>query len=138
VPKEMQTPDASDTDSKVQIHLEMETVVGNILLCGVVLSMVLLGAGIAWHWAATRKLLIEYSIRGMNLFQFALSDEAGLASGVIGPRLLVSSGILVLMITPYIRVLASMLYFLFGKRNWKYSFFTGLVFTVLTYALLLH
>jgi uncharacterized membrane protein len=118
--------------------LSMESVVSYILMGGVVLSVVMIGVGIAWHRVATGQLQIEYSIAGMNLFQFAMSDEAGLASKSIQPRLLISTGIAVLMLTPYVRVLASFFYFLFGEQNWKYSFFTGFVFTVLTYALLLH
>jgi uncharacterized membrane protein len=41
------------------------------------------------------------------------------------------------MLTPYIRVLASLLYFAFVERNRKYTVFTGFVFAVLTYSLFL-
>jgi len=40
------------------------------------------------------------------------------------------------LLTPYVRVLASMIFFLV-ERNWKYSVFTFFVFAVLTYSLFL-
>jgi uncharacterized membrane protein len=39
------------------------------------------------------------------------------------------------MLTPYVRVLASMLYFVLVERNVKYGLFTGFVLAVLTYSL---
>ncbi len=53
------------------------------------------------------------------------------------PRLLVSLGIAALLLTPYLRVLASLLFFAFVEHNWKYSLFTGFVLAVLTYSLFL-
>ena len=41
------------------------------------------------------------------------------------------------MLTPYVRVAASMLYFGIAEHNWKYTLFTLFVFTVLTYSLFL-
>jgi uncharacterized membrane protein len=51
------------------------------------------------------------------------------------PRLLVNLGIAVLMLTPYVRVLASMLYFMLVERNLKYGLFTAFVLAMLTYSL---
>ena len=42
-----------------------------------------------------------------------------------------------LLLTPYVRVLASMLYFALVERNLKYSVFTAFVLLVLTYSLFL-
>ena len=42
-----------------------------------------------------------------------------------------------LLLTPYVRVLASLLYFAFAARNWKYALFTGFVLAVLSYSLFL-
>jgi uncharacterized membrane protein len=41
------------------------------------------------------------------------------------------------MLTPYLRVVASVVYFMAGLRNWKYAVFTGFVLAVLTYSLFL-
>ena len=39
------------------------------------------------------------------------------------------------MLTPYVRVLASMLYFMLVERNLKYGLFTAFVLAMLTYSL---
>ena len=118
-------------------RVDMETLVGDILLGGVMLSMLLTVTGMASHWATTGHLQVEYSLVGVNLIQFILADAEGLASKSIRPQLLISAGIAVLMLTPYVRVLASMAYFALAGRNWKYTLFTGLVLSILTYTLLL-
>jgi uncharacterized membrane protein len=43
-------------------------------------------------------------------------------------------GIGVLMLTPFVRVLASVVYFAFVEHNWKYTLFTAFVLSVLTYS----
>jgi uncharacterized membrane protein len=118
-------------------HFDMETLVGYILLGGVLLSAALLVAGLAWNAAATGQLGINYSISGVNFFQFLLTDLRQLTSGIARPRLLVSLGIAVLLLTPYARVLASMLYFAFGECDRKFTLFTLFVLSVLTYSLFL-
>jgi uncharacterized membrane protein len=119
------------------VRFDMEVLVGYILLGGVLLSMALLVAGLVWRWLATGHVSFEYSIAGMNLFEFMVSDIRQAAAHAVRPRLLVNLGIAALMLTPYVRVLASMLYFAFVERNGKYTLFTGFVFTVLTYSLFL-
>jgi uncharacterized membrane protein len=119
-------------------HPDMETLVGYILLGGVSLSIVLITAGLIWRWLATGQLGLEYSISGMNLFRFVLTDLRQLVAANVRARLLVNLGLAVLLLTPYVRVLASMVYFAFEERNWKYTLFTGFVLSVLTYSLFLH
>ena len=118
-------------------RFDMEVVVGYILLGGVLVSMVLVTSGLIWHRIATGHLGFDYSITGMNLFEFVLTDVRQVAADAVRPRLLVNLGIAALMLTPYVRVLASMLYFAFVERNGKYTLFTGFVFSVLTYSLFL-
>jgi uncharacterized membrane protein len=137
MPKTVQATKAHQEGPTRRRRFDMEILVGNILLGGVILSILLTVAGMAWHWSVTGHLQIEYSIKGMNLIQFVLTDGRLLASGTIRPRVLVSAGIAVLMLTPYVRVLASMSYFALAERNWKYTLFTGLVLSILTYALFL-
>ncbi len=119
------------------IPFDMETLVGYILLGGVLFSTASLAIGIAWHWEVTGEVGIDYPITGVNLFQFLLQDASLAASGALRPRLLISIGIAALMLTPYVRVLISMLYFAFVEHNRKYALITGFVFSVLTYSLVL-
>ena len=120
-----------------RLDVYMEIMVGYILQAGVLLSVVLLVIGLGWHWLSTGQLGWDYSISGMNLFDFVFSELQSIFSATLRPRLFLNLGIAVLMLTPYVRVLASMLYFAVAERNWKYTIFTAFVFSVLTYSLFL-
>ena len=122
-------------DEKTATHASMESVVGYILLGGVLLSVALIAGGLAWHWITTGQLQFEYPIGGMNLARFITSDLRQLIVGPVHPRYLITLGIAVLIMTPYARILVSVLYFAFVAHNWKYLFFTAVVLGVLTYSL---
>jgi len=114
----------------------MDTLVGYILLGGVLVSLVLVGAGIVWHWVRSGDPRFDYALAGTTVFQFLVADFRALASGELRPRLLLNLGIAVLLLTPYLRVLASMTYFALVERNAKYTLFTAFVLGTLTYSLL--
>ncbi|MGA9753455.1 MAG: DUF1634 domain-containing protein [Acidobacteriota bacterium] len=120
-----------------QLQARMEMMVGYVLQAGVVVSALLLAAGLIWRFMATGRLGFDFTLSGMNLYEFLVHDVHTAFSGAARPRLLISLGILVLLITPYVRVLSSMVYFAVVERNCKYTFFTGFVFAVLTYSLFL-
>jgi uncharacterized membrane protein len=116
---------------------DMDTVVGSILFAGIVLSLALIVAGLVWHWMLVGHLQFDYAVSDRNLFEFLLADIRRLASGAIRPQVAISTGLAVLMLTPYVRVLASVFYFGLIDHNWKYTLFTGFVLGVLTYSLFL-
>jgi uncharacterized membrane protein len=124
-------------DSQPSRQLEMDALVGYLLLSGVLLSMGLIVVGLAWRFANTGRVSFDYSIKGMNLFQFVVNEIRLVMHGQLSPRVMVSGGIVVLMLTPYLRVLASMVYFIAALKNWKYSLFTAFVLAVLTFSLFL-
>ncbi len=124
-------------DAKQTNQYSMETLVGFILQIGVLVSVGLIIAGSLWNWAITRHLATDFTISGENYFGFLLSSFRQLLAGAIGPRLLISLGIVTLMFTPYLRVAASVVYFAVVARNLKYTVFTLFVFGVLTYSLFL-
>jgi uncharacterized membrane protein len=113
----------------------METLVGWILFGGVALSSALLAIGLIWHRIVTGHLELNYTLAGANFSEFLLADVRELFSKAIQPRSLVDLGLAILMITPYVRVLASIAYFALSERDWKYSLFTTFVFAVLTFSL---
>jgi uncharacterized membrane protein len=115
----------------------MEAVVGSVLLCGVCLSVLLLLAGLLWHWASSGRLEFSYELPRKHFVQFALGEVAGGIRGGWSPDRLVNLGIIVLMLTPYLRVAFSVLFFLFVERNYKYGAIAGFVGAVLTYSLFL-
>jgi uncharacterized membrane protein len=127
---------AAAASPKQSVHV-MELLVGYILQVGVLLSMILIAVGVVWRWFNTGTVGFDYTISGMNFFEFVLTDIQQMAAGTFRPRLFANLGIATLMLTPYVRVLASMLYFGFVERNRKYTIFTGFVFVVLTYSLFL-
>ena len=124
------------TSPTQSVHV-MELIVGYILQIGVLLSMILIAVGVVWRWFNTGNVGFDYVISGMNFFEFVLTDVQQIVAGTFRPRLFANLGIATLMLTPYVRVLASMLYFGFVERNRKYTVFTGFVFVVLTYSLFL-
>lgn len=133
------TLSSSPTAESVQEwrQLEMDVLVGYILLGGVLLSMALIVAGLLWKYIQSGGVRLEYELAGMNLFQFVVSELHLAALGRIRPRLLINMGIVVLMLTPFFRVLASVVYFLVVLKNWKYTVFTLFVLLVLTGSLFL-
>ena len=118
-------------------HFDMEILIGYILLVGVLLSVALLAIGFLWRWARFGNLSFQYTIAGMNFFEFALTSLEQMASHELRPRVMINMGMAVLMLTPFVRVLASVFYFALVERNWKYTLFTGFVLSVLTYSLFL-
>jgi uncharacterized membrane protein len=118
-------------------RLDMDVLVGYILLGGVLLSLAFVTAGLLWRWINTGGLSFDYRLSGMNLFQLVMEEGRLVGHGALRPRVLLSSGIAVLMLTPYLRVVVSVVYFLGVARNWKYTLFTLVVLIVLTYSLFL-
>jgi uncharacterized membrane protein len=110
----------------------IDAVVSWVLRTGVVASVALVSTGIAWHWIATGETRLHYTLTGTNVLGFAIDDIHAVFGDGFRPRALVNLGIAVLMLTPYVRVLASLVYFA-AERDWKYTVFTAFVFATLTY-----
>lgn len=128
------SPEAGGAAGTTQ--LRMDTLVGTLLLIGVMASLALVTAGAIWSFLSTGRMVPNYRIVGMNFFDFAVATAAGLRHGLFTPKLLINTGIVALMLTPFLRVLASMLYFLTVK-NPKYTAFTAFVLAVLAWSLFL-
>ncbi len=133
-----ENPALGHTQDHADSGLAMESLVGYILLGGVLLSVALTVSGLMWHWLSTGVLTLQYTISGTNLLQFLAQDLHRLGSGAARPRVLVNLGIATLLLTPYLRVFVSMVFFAFVERNWKYTLFTAFVFSALSYSLFLH
>jgi uncharacterized membrane protein len=75
-------------------------------------------------------------IRGQNFFYFLLGL---LRKGTIQEKglWLMTLGIAILILTPYVRVIMSVAYFI-GRKDIKYSLMTLFVFILLTISLLFH
>ena len=118
-------------------RLDMDTIIGLTLQVGVTLSLVLIATGLVWHrlkWG-TFEWQLDYKLPATTVFGFLVADVEQATGEPARPRMLVNLGIAVLMLTPYVRVLMSMLYFALVERNRKYAVFTAFVLAMLTYGL---
>ncbi len=115
----------------------MEDLIGYVLLCGVLLSAVLTITGLFWNVAATGSIDVRYAIKGTNLAGFVAKTARQIAGGRAGAHTMLNLGICVLLLTPFIRVLVSVFHFAVNEHNWKYTLFTGIVLSILTYSLFL-
>jgi len=113
----------------------MERLVRRILLGGVSLSVACVGAGVLWQWSATGQARFDYALAHPPIAGMAIHELTALVRDGLTPGRLVSLGILALLLTPYLRVLLSLIYFVCVERNYKYGVITGFVGAVLTYSL---
>ena len=116
-------------------RFDVEGVVGYTLMGGVLASLALITVGLAWHWVVRGTLQFDYTLPGTNVADFLRADVEQTALASARPRLLVNWGIAVLLLTPYVRVLASMIFFAVVDRDWKYTVFTAIVLGTLTYSI---
>jgi uncharacterized membrane protein len=123
--------------NEVKKEAGMETVIGYILLAGVLLCLCFLVAGVIWTWAASGSPRINYTLSGTNLFHFCVENIRQITAGRIRASVLINIGMGFLLITPYMRVAASTFFFTLVERNVKYAFFTAFVLAVLTCSLFL-
>jgi len=110
-----------------------------ILRIGVILSVLFNAAGLLLDYAQTGSASLNlvpgssWNVKEGNFFDFASSTARSLSGGLT-PVALASLGIVILMFTPYIRVIAAALYY--GvERDWKYVAITSFVFSVITLGL---
>jgi uncharacterized membrane protein len=120
---------------------KLDLMISYILILGVLASVIIEAAGITGYYSMIGNLNISFqpsfAMKGTDFFGYAWKLAQELSMGAWSPMQLLSLGIVVLMLTPYLRVVASVLYFGFTK-NPKYLFITLFVLTVLTASLLEH
>ena len=122
------------------IEAKVESASSYMLIIGVVTSLALEVIGIALFYRAYGSLGISQDqsmfIHGRDFFTFIYSQfKEGPGKGL--PLLFMTAGAVVLMLTPYIRVIMSVLYFGWEK-NIKYAIITLFVLAVLTASLIFH
>ena len=122
--------------SKVGSRLEIT--IGWILIIGVLASVVFESIGLALNYTQTRDLSVTLSpawnVQSSNFFSFVVS---ALPSVVTAPSAvsLVALGIVLLMLTPYARVVVSVIYYGVTK-DYRYFGITLLVLAIITISLI--
>lgn len=119
---------------------KLETGISYLLIAGVIVSLLLEIVGIIIFYHSYGHLAISQDIgmfiKGRNFFSFIYKELQG--NYVEGSAILfMTAGIIVLVLTPYIRVIASVIYFIWEK-NIKYVLITLFVLVVVTLSLVLH
>ena len=119
---------------------KLETWISYVLITGVVVSVALEAAGLILFYRAHHSLAIsQYGgafIRGRDFFSFFGRVLLRTIKGAVGMHLMVL-GICVLILTPYVRAVMSVIYFV-SRRNVKYALITLFVLAVLTMSLMFH
>jgi len=120
---------------------KLELVISYILMIGVVSSVVVEAIGILNYYYVNRDLTIafqpQYALKGRDFFSYSGATLLTLIQGNWTPLQILALGLVLLMMTPYVRVLASVVYFGVVK-NVKYIIITAFVLIILTASLLAH
>jgi uncharacterized membrane protein len=120
---------------------KLERTISYVLIAGVIGSVVVESIGIASYYYSAHNLNIVFqpslALKATNFFSYAAIAIQALFNGFWTPLQILGLGIVVLMITPYMRVFASVVYFGLAK-NPRYLFITLFVLVVLTASLLVH
>ncbi len=123
----------AESNQETARQWKMDSIIGRILQAGVLLSLAFVSIGLIWNHLAGPGAPLDEHFAGTNLFQIVAELFKHLARGPVQAGLLINLGIAVLMLTPYVCVLASAVYFGGVLKNWKYTLFSAIVFTVLSY-----
>ena len=119
---------------------KLETAISYLLIIGVAASLLLEVIGLILFYGDYLNLnILESSIsfiQGKNFFSFMgilLQGEYTQNNAF----LFMTMGLIVLILTPYIRIFTSIIYF-GGKKDYKYVLVTVIVFIIITISLTLH
>lgn len=119
---------------------KLETGVSYLLIIGVILSLILEVIGLIIFRHSYGNLAISQDpsmhIQGSNFFTFILDEFQGKHTQGSAIQFMIA-GITVLILTPFIRLVASVFYFGWEK-NFKYVLITLFVLVVITLSLALH
>jgi uncharacterized membrane protein len=117
----------------------LETMISRVLITGVALSLVLEAAGLFLLYRSWGGLAISHDnrviLRAPSFFIFLGQLASASFSG--WPLRLITLGLMILILTPYVRTLLSVVYFA-SERNLTYLAVTLFVLLVLTASLLIH
>ncbi len=120
---------------------KLDLLISYILIIGVTGSVALEILGILSYYQSSHSLEIsfqpQYSLVGTDFFSYSGNLLSEMFRWNWAPLQILALGIVLLMLTPYIRVAASVAYFALVK-NLKYFIITLFVLLVLTTSLLVH
>jgi uncharacterized membrane protein len=113
----------------------LDRIVGSILLSGMILAVILLSVSLVWQWVATGMFGTFPTIVATNLLGYLIDTFRYAIIGGMSPGVLASTGIAVLLLTPFASVFASVLFFGLREHNHVFTGITGFVLLVLAIVL---
>lgn len=117
-------------------RFDMEHLVSAILRNGMLVSMGLVLAGLLVRWLTRGVEAPPPILQAESLPTLVWRDVARARESGTWPSLLMHLGVAALLLTPYLRVAASFVYFVRVERSWKHALFAGIVLALLTITLL--
>ncbi len=116
---------------------DMEELIGKILRNGILISVTLLITGLALEKLLKGRIDYKEGIQGANLTQFVLSGFTEAGPPDLWSDFLLRLSVTALLVTPYLRVLASGFYFLRVERSLLHAGLAVFTAGLLTYILFL-
>ncbi len=117
--------------------LDLEASLSYVLLYGVVISLIVTSIGVIDFYLVNHNLEINSIVHVSSFAGYVTSAGGAILSGRSSWFGILSIGIIILMLTPYIRVLTSWIYFVVKEKNTKYAVITLWVLIILTVSLYL-
>jgi uncharacterized membrane protein len=128
------------TESEVDREVKLESLISYLLIIGVITAVVLEVIGITLYYGTYGNVAYSQApnlyITGENFFAFVVERIQNLFVTENAIAFMVA-GIIVLVLVPFVRAIASCLYFAWEK-NWKYVLITLFVIVILTISLAVH
>ncbi len=115
---------------------DIEPLMSAILRNGILISMVLIAGSLIVQWMQTGRPILEYMLQGDSIPVMILKDFQHTDSPNFWSDLLIDCGISILMLTSYVRVLASMVYCAYVDPDRTNLVLMFIVFVILTLVLL--
>ena len=117
-------------------QFDMENLVSSILQNGMLISISLVMVTLVVPRVEDNPRGFGSVLQARSLPLLFWADLRQLGVPGAWPTLLLHLSVAVLLVTPYLRVMASMVYFAGVERNWRHALVTGFVLAVLTITLL--
>jgi uncharacterized membrane protein len=143
---------ARKQNEAVAKEVVLDKVISYVLIGGVILSVILEITGISLYFSQNKSFMVEleteqWQLKGADFFSYLWhlltslfygqqSTNIGYMNSIF-PIKIMALGVLTLMLTPFVRVVASAIFFGYQKDS-KYLMITFFVLVVLTLSLLTH
>ena len=115
---------------------DMESLISSILRTGMLISMSLTLLSLVPGWLEKGQVDFGPNMKAKSIPLLILADFQQIHVPGFWPRLLMHLGFAVLLLTPFVRVVASLVYFTLVERSPKQALFTTFVLVILTIILL--